>query len=119
MRIIGVSWVGVKTDQYEELATFFGSVFGLDPIVQRPDFTVFRLPDGDQLEIFGLEGPASREQFAHNEVVAGLLVDDIEQATVELRQAGVELIGPRGRGVNGYAWQHFRAPDGKVFELCY
>jgi hypothetical protein len=47
------------------------------------------------------------------------VVDDIEGATRELRQAGVEMIGNRGSGSNGYAWQHFRAPDGNLFELCY
>jgi predicted enzyme related to lactoylglutathione lyase len=119
MRVIGVSWVGVKTDRYEELANFFRTVTGLEVIVEQPDFTVFRLTDGDQLEIFGPHGPNPAEQFAHNQVVAGLLVNDLDQATTELLQAGVEMIGDRGLGRDGYAWQHFRAPDGKVFELCY
>jgi catechol 2,3-dioxygenase-like lactoylglutathione lyase family enzyme len=116
---MGVSWVGVKTDRFDEMATFFREVTGLEAIAERPDFTVFRLPDGDQLEIFGPQGPNPAEQFAHNQVVAGFLVDDIELATKELRDAGVEMIGDRGEGRDGYAWQHFRAPDGKVFELCY
>jgi predicted enzyme related to lactoylglutathione lyase len=119
MRVMGVSWVGVKTDHYEELATFFRTVAGLEAIVEQSDFIVFRLPDGDQLEIFGPRGPNPTEQFAHNQVVAGLLLDDIDQATTELREAGVEMIGDRGLGDNGYVWQHFRAPDGKIFELCY
>lgn len=118
MHIKGLSWAGVKTDRYEEMARFFESVIGLDVIVQRKDFVVFRLPSGDQLELFGPRGPDPDEQFAHDAVVAGLLVEDIDQATEELRQAGVELIGDRGEGSGGYAWQHFRAPDGKVFELC-
>jgi predicted enzyme related to lactoylglutathione lyase len=119
MHILGVSWVGVKTDHYNETAVFFRSVMELQATVDEPDFTVFRLPNGDQVEIFGPRGPNSADQFAHNEVVAGLLVDDIDEATAELRQAAVEIIGDRGLGANGYAWQHFRAPDGKVFELCY
>ncbi len=119
MRIMGVSWVGVKTDHYKELVGIFRTVLGLHVIVEQPDFTVFRLPDGDQLEIFGPDGPNPVAQFAHNQVVAGFLVDDIEQATTVLGQAGVEMIGDRGSGGDGYAWQHFRAADGKVFELCY
>ncbi len=119
MRILGVSWIGVKTDHYEELVSFFHTVAGLQAIVQKPDFTVFRLPDGDQLEIFGPRGPDPADQFAHNQVVAGLLVDDIDEATTELRHAGVEIIGDKGVGGNGYAWQHFRALDGKTFELCF
>jgi hypothetical protein len=30
----------------------------------------------------------------------------------------VELLGELHVSGGGEAWQHFRAPDGKVFELC-
>jgi len=119
MQIKGVSWVGVKTDQYAAMAGFFRDVVGLKAIVERQDFVVFRMPNGDQVELFGPDGPDPAEQFAHNDVVAGLLVDDIEAATAELGQAGIELIGEGTTNESGYAWQHFRAPDGKVFELCH
>jgi predicted enzyme related to lactoylglutathione lyase len=119
MQISGVSWVGVKTDQYAAMAGFFRDVVGLEATVERHDFVVFRMPNGDQVEIFGHTGPNPAGQFAHNEVVAGLLVDDIDAAILELRQAGIELIGERQIADNGYSWQHFRAPDGKVFELCH
>jgi hypothetical protein len=46
-------------------------------------------------------------------------VGDIEQARQELIDAGVELIGPLRTMENGYAWQHFRGPDGNVYELTY
>jgi predicted enzyme related to lactoylglutathione lyase len=118
MRVKGVSWVGVKTDQYAAMAAFFRDVVGLEAIAQRDDFLVFRLQDGDQVEIFGPHGPDPVEQFAHDQVVAGLLVDDIDDAIAELRAARVELIGEHDHGGGGYSWQHFRAPDGKVFELC-
>src|ERR1700689_2068842 len=118
MRVKGVSWVGGKTDQYEGMVTFFRDVVGLEAVAERDDFLVFRMPDGDQVEIFGPRGPNSAEQFAHNEVVAGLLVDDMESAIAELRDAGIELIGEHANAGNAYSWQHFRAPDGKVFELC-
>ena len=84
------------------MASFFRDVVGLEAVLEQHDFVVFRMPDGDQVEIF-----------------AGLLVDDIETATEELRLAGIELIGDRQRSESGYSWQHFRAPDGKVFELCH
>lgn len=119
MQIDGVRWVGVKTDQCAAMAGFFRDVVGLEAIVERRDFVVFRMPNGDQVEIFGPDGPNPAEQFAHNEVVAGLLVEDIDAAIVELRQAGIEFIGERKTTDGGYSWQHFRAPDGKVFELCH
>jgi predicted enzyme related to lactoylglutathione lyase len=112
-----VSWVGVRTDQYAAMAGFFRNVIGLEATFEQPDFTVFRMSNGDQVEVFGPHGPDPGEQFARNEVVAGLLVDDLDAAITELREAGVELIGERQPGGDGYSWQHFRAPDGKVFEL--
>jgi predicted enzyme related to lactoylglutathione lyase len=118
MRVKGVSWVAVKTDQYASMAAFFRDILGLDAIAERDDFLVFRMPDGDQVEIFGPNGPDPVEQFAHERVVAGLLVDDIDAAIAELRAAGIELIGEHANAGRGYSWQHFRAPDGKVFELC-
>ena len=78
---------------------------------------MFRLPNGDKVEIFGPAASDPPDQFARNPVVAGLLVDDIDAAAEELRAAGIELVGARGDGGDGYCWQHFRAPDGKIFEL--
>jgi predicted enzyme related to lactoylglutathione lyase len=118
MRVKGVSWVGVKTDQYEAMVTFFRDVVGLEAVAERDDFLEFRMPNGDQVEIFGPRGPDAVEQFAHNEVVAGLQVEDIDSAIAALRDAGVELIGEHANAGSGHSWQHFRAPDGKVFELC-
>ena len=101
MRIKGISWVGVKTGSYDQMARFFTEVMGLSVDFEQPDFAVFRLPDGDKLEIFGPQATDPPEQFARN----------------ELRNAGIELIGERQSGGDGYFWQHFRSPDGKIFEL--
>jgi predicted enzyme related to lactoylglutathione lyase len=116
MRVRGISWVGVKTDSYREMKDFFADVAGLSVDHEKPDFAVFRFPNGDKLEIFGPDANDPAEQFAVEKVVASLLVDDIDDAVAALRTAGVELIGTR-QGGEGYFWQHFRAPDGKVFEL--
>ena len=118
MQVRGVNWTGVKTDRYDEMASFFCTVTGLNAVVEQADFTVFELPDGGKLEVFGPEGPDPAEQFAKNQVVAGFLFDAIEEAIAELRRAGVELLGELHAGGGGDSWQHFRAPDGKVFELC-
>src|ERR1700683_628630 len=104
MRVKGVSWVGVKTDQYASMVTFFRDILGLEAIAERDDFLVFRMPDGDQVEIFGPNGPDPVEQFAQDKGVAGLLVDDIVEAIAELRAAGVELIGENAHAGGGYSW---------------
>jgi hypothetical protein len=83
------------------------------------DFVELATADGSKLELFGSpevgDGPWL---FESNPVVAGLLVDDIRAARDELAQAaGVELLGDLRVLPGGYAWQHFRAPDGHVYEL--
>jgi predicted enzyme related to lactoylglutathione lyase len=119
MRVRAISWVGVKTDAYQPMRDFFAGVAGLALDHEQPDFAIFRFPSGDTLEIFGPGADDPPEQFARNQVVASLLVDDIDAAIEELRAAGIELVGDRRSVVEGYAWQHFRAPDGKVFELVH
>ena len=120
VKIKGISWVGVKTDRFEALAAFCKDILGIPQVHARPDFMAFRTADGDQLELFGPHADNPPAQFAANRVVCGFLVDDIEGARAELRGAGVELIGRLERNPRtGYAWQHFRGPDGLVYELTY
>lgn len=83
------------------------------------DFVELATADGSELELFGSHDAADGPWlFKSNPVVAGFLVDDIKAARDELAgAAGVELLGPLRVLPDGYAWQHFRAPDGHVYEL--
>ena len=54
---------------------------------------------------------ADKEHFVTGPVV-GFEVDDLPMAVEELRAAGVELLGSPSP-----TWQHFRGPDGNVYEL--
>src|SRR3954452_15484287 len=85
----------------------------------REDFIELTMGDGAKLELFGTAAAADGPWlFASNTVVAGFLVDDIESAREELaRTPGVELLGDLRVMADGYAWQHFRAPDGHVYDL--
>ena len=81
------------------------------------EFVELITADGSRFELFG-PGVGAPEQFSANEVVAGFLVDDIQAARRELQSTpGVTLLGEVGGSPSGYAWQHFRAPDGHVYEL--
>jgi predicted enzyme related to lactoylglutathione lyase len=117
VKVLGMSWVGVKTSDFARSRTFFSEVMGLAFSYERADFAMVRLPDGDKFELFGPEGPDPEPQFRNNAVVAGFWVDDFEGAREELRASGAELLGEVKGDPGGYRWQHFRAPDGKVFEL--
>ena len=53
-----------------------------------------------------------------NPVIAGFLVQTFGlRETSLLGRRGVELLGNLRVLPDGYAWQHFRAPDGRVYEL--
>ena len=120
MNVLGISWVGLRTDQFATSRRFFEQVLGLRVMSAELDFAVFRSRSGDTFEVFGpLAELSEPEQFKKNNVVVGFLVDDIDSARSELVAAGVELLGNLVRVPSGYAWQHFRGPDGNTWELVF
>jgi catechol 2,3-dioxygenase-like lactoylglutathione lyase family enzyme len=120
MEVRGVRWVGVSTTRIADMRAFAIDVLGLRVVGQdEADFVELATADGSKLELFGSDETADGPWlFESNPVVAGFLVDDIQAAREELaRAAGVELLGELRVLPDGYAWQHFRAPDGHVYEL--
>jgi catechol 2,3-dioxygenase-like lactoylglutathione lyase family enzyme len=110
VEIMSLGWLGTRTRKSGELADFYGRVLGLPLTYQEPGFWVFRLPDGFDVEVFDDSYPG-KEHFDTGPV-AGFVVRDLPAAVAELRAAGVELLGEPGP-----TWQHFRGPDGNVYEL--
>jgi hypothetical protein len=120
MVVKGIRWLGVRTDRYEQMRAFAIDTLGLQLVSESVDFLVTKASNGDLLEVFGPGGPQPSWQFSLNPLVAGFLVDDIETARSELASdPGVELLGDLRVLENGYAWQHFKAPDGYVYELTF
>jgi hypothetical protein len=120
VEVKGIRWLGVGTEKVSLMRTFAIEVLGMRVDGEDTDhFVELAMGDGTKLELFG---PAARADspwlFESNPVVAGFLVDDIEAARDELaRTPNVELLGELRVLPRGYAWQHFRAPDGRVYEL--
>ena len=110
MEITSLGWCGTRTDRSPELAHFYEHVLGLTLVCTETDFWVFELPDGRHAEVFGSSYPG--KDHCTTGPVVGFVVRDITTAVDELRKAGVELLGEPGP-----AWQHFRGPDGNVYEL--
>jgi catechol 2,3-dioxygenase-like lactoylglutathione lyase family enzyme len=114
--IKGLGWLGTRTPRHAELVSFYRDTMGLDLDHEEEDFTVFKLPDGSKVEVFG---PSDEDHdYFGTAPVVGFRVDDIEAARSRLEAAGVEFIGPVHQWApTGEAWTHFRAPDGNVYEL--
>ena len=120
MKVRGIRWIGVDTPDVAQMRSFAIDVLGMRVDGQdTPEFVELAMGDGAKLELFGSPAVADGPWlFESNPVVAGFLVDDIEGAREELaRTADVELLGELRVMPDGYAWQHFRAPDGHVYEL--
>jgi catechol 2,3-dioxygenase-like lactoylglutathione lyase family enzyme len=109
MDIVGLGWLGTRTGNAPALVDFYARVLGLRLTHEEPGFWVFTLPDGYQVEVFAES--YGKDHFDTGPV-AGFAVRDLAAATAELRAAGVELIDDAGP-----SWQHFRGPDGNVYEL--
>lgn len=90
--------------------------FGLTPMMKLDGVTVFAFPDGTLLELYT---PQSVPDYGYNDAIAfGFRVDDIEAASQAVEIAGGELLGQITRvDEMGYAYRHFRGPDGRVYGL--
>ena len=120
MEVKGIRWIGVGTGRVAEMRAFVIGVLGMRVVGEDSEqFVELAMADGAKLELFGGAGSADAPWlFERNSVVAGFLVDDIHAARDELAKApGVELLGVLNVMPRGYAWQHFRAPGGLVYEL--
>jgi hypothetical protein len=52
MRFHGISWIDIRTERYSQMVAFFKQL-GLISRIDERDFAMFKLLDGDQIEIFG------------------------------------------------------------------
>ena len=115
MEITGLSWVGPRTAEYDGMVSFLQNVFGLKSSADEEGFAVFELPNGDKIEVFGEED--EDHPFFTTGPVVGFRVADVSAAQAEMEAAGIEFLGRPASSSNGFAWSHFRAPDGNVYEI--
>lgn len=114
MHVKGLTWLGLRTQQFEEMVKFFRDVMGMQPTREEPEIVGFQLTDGTQMELYRPE-EAFHAFFITGPVVA-FRVEDVDVARTTMEAAGIEFIGPIQRA-GKTSWNHFRAPDGTVFEI--
>lgn len=114
MKVHGLAWLGLRTPQYEETVRFFRDVMGMEQIRDEPQIAGFQLTDGTQMEVYHRE--EEFHSFFTSGPVVAFLVDDVDEARKTMEEAGIEFIGPIQRA-GGISWNHFKAPDGTVFEI--
>ena len=115
MKAEGLVWLGTRTRKFDDTVRFFGDTLGLRREHSEPDFAVFKLPNGDTVEVFG-PGDKDHEHFATGPV-AGFQVDDVREARADLEEAGITFVGPVHEADDDGSWSHFTAPDGNIYEI--
>lgn len=114
MEVNSLVWMGVRTERFAEMVTFYREILGLEMLKDEPDAAWFQLADGTQVHVYG-SGDEDHDFFGPGPVI-GLLVDDFDEARNRMLAAGIEFIGaPQRDGAT--TWNHFRGPDGNIYEI--
>ncbi len=114
MRVHGLTWLGLRTAQFEEMVKFFRDVMGMEQIREESLIAGFQMMDATQMEVYDKE--EEFHSFFTSGPVVAFLVDDVDEARLTMEEAGIEFIGPIQRA-GDISWNHFKAPDGTVFEI--
>lgn len=110
MEVEGIVFAGVGSAGHAEVARFLADALDV-PLEAEGEAHRLLFPNGSSVALVPqdwVEGPS--------DTLLGFLVGDLEAATAELAGKGIE---PDGELLNGYGfrYRHFRAPDGRRFEL--
>jgi catechol 2,3-dioxygenase-like lactoylglutathione lyase family enzyme len=110
LRILGLVFAGSATEQRTEMVRFAAETLGLERVrVDGTEADFFGLPDGS---LFAIADPRGMGETSRS---VGFLVEDLDEAVAELERAGIE-VGERTQN-DRHRYVHFRAPDGKLYEL--
>ena len=109
-----LGFLGVRTPAFAAMSALYRDVLGLEPIHERPGAAWFKAADGAAIHVYA-EDDADHDFFGAGPVV-GLVVDDFEARRAAMVAAGIAFLGEPQRD-GGVAWNHYRAPDGNVYEI--
>ena len=110
-----ISWLGLKTNKFEEMKYFYQNLLGLPIVDEYEGFCAFKAENGDTLEIFDEQV----NEYPHftSAPVPGFQVEDIYTTKQEMETAGIEFIGGIDGDPESSLWAHFRGPDSNIYEL--
>ena len=120
MNVEGITWhaIVLEAEPFAATKALMTETFGLAPAMETEGVVLFIMPNGTMLE---LHAPQTVPDYGFNEggVVFGFRVDDVEAASAAVEAAGCELLGQitRVEEMVGFAYRHFRDPDGRVYGL--
>jgi catechol 2,3-dioxygenase-like lactoylglutathione lyase family enzyme len=118
VEVRNVRWVGIRTRHYDAMVSLLRDVMGLRVNFEEPTTVEFSTLEGDEIQLMAPGDPYFDFFDEHASGPVPLFeVGDVHTARRELKEAGVEIVGPLGRD-SRWEWIHFRAPDGNLYELA-
>ena len=115
MTVRSLGWLGVRTSNAEAMCTFYRDVLQLEAFQSDFTSTRFRLTNGTEVHVYN-SNDVDHLFFGQGPVV-GLRVESFATTRAAMLRAGIDFLYPEPQRQNGRAWQHFRAPDGNVYEI--
>ncbi len=110
VRVEGQIFAGVGTADHVAMAGFLADALGVE-VESSGDVQRLVFSNGSSAALVPPDYVAPP-----SDTLLGFLVDDVEAATAELGAKGVEPDGDLQTGY-GVRYRHFKAPDGRRFEL--
>jgi len=105
-----VGFAGTATEHRAEMALFVQDILGLRRTqIGGVEADLYALPDGSHFAVADPRGMGDTDRSI------GFRVEHLDDAIVELRAAGLAVDDPAENDRQRYV--HFRAPDGKLYEL--
>jgi catechol 2,3-dioxygenase-like lactoylglutathione lyase family enzyme len=115
LKIAGLGWLGVRTANAAAMCDLYRDVLGLEVIREQPGATWFRLADGTEVHVYG-SADTEHEYFGTAPVI-GLRVDSFREVRERMLSQGIQFLYLEPQRQDGLAWQHFRGPDGNIYEI--
>jgi catechol 2,3-dioxygenase-like lactoylglutathione lyase family enzyme len=110
MRILGLVFAGTATHERVTMTEFVEQTLGLKRVeVGGVEADMFELPDGARFAVAGPRGMGDTDRSI------GFLVESLVDAVAGLERAGIEVDAAAENDQQRYV--HFRAPDGRLYEL--
>jgi len=114
MKIKGLVWLGIPTNNYAAAVQFFTQALGLEVAFDEADTMELSAENNDRIQLFG---PGHRYFEFYRSRGASIVplfeVDNLDEARDELVRGGAEIVGePESDEV--WTWLTFRAPDENI-----
>jgi catechol 2,3-dioxygenase-like lactoylglutathione lyase family enzyme len=121
MKVTGISWVGILTDDHVKTNDFWAKTLGLNQewINYHKGIAFFLFPSGQEVEVYSSANRLRKEKYKYVKgPMLGIEVESIKQSCEEMAAQGFELIGEiESMEAGRVAWVYFLGPDGYLYSL--